>query len=171
MNSFYLCVDSDEHSTKICEHKPLWPLKPMEWIGSILFGLIMLLSNVAGIGGGGIAIPMIQIFFGWEDLKKAIAISSFSICCSSFGRFFFNWKERHPEKPSMSAIDYGLTNIMMPLALIGTQVGAFLYLLLPAMIINIVLTLLLLYLWVKSCRKMFSIIQKEREDEAKAKKE
>ena len=67
----------------------------------------------------------------------------------------------------MSAIYYGLTNIMMPLALIGTQVGAFLYLLLPAMIINIILTLLLLWLWVKSCRKMFSIIKKEREDEAK----
>jgi len=77
----------------------LWPLKPIEWVGTILFSLIMLLSNVAGIGGGGIAIPMVQIFFGWEDLKEAIAISSFSICCASFGRFFFNWKERHPEKP------------------------------------------------------------------------
>jgi len=38
----------------------------------------MLLSNVAGIGGGGIAIPMVQIFFGFSDLKFAIAISSFS---------------------------------------------------------------------------------------------
>lgn len=80
----------------------------------------MLLSNVGGIGGGGIAIPMVQIFFGFDDLKKAIAISSFSICCSSFVRFIFNWKERHPEKKSMVAIDYGLTNVMMPLALIGT---------------------------------------------------
>ena len=59
MNSYYLCVDSDDHPTKICEHKQLWPLKPIEWVGSVLFGLIMLLSNVAGIGGGGIAIPMV----------------------------------------------------------------------------------------------------------------
>ena len=119
-NSFYVCVENDDYEYKICEHKTLFPLKPIEWIGSILFGLIMLLSNVAGIGGGGIAIPMIQIFFGWEDLKKAIAISSFSICCSSLARVFFNWKDRHPEKNSMTAIDYGLTNVMMPLALIGT---------------------------------------------------
>jgi len=69
----------------------------------------------------------------------------------------------------MAAIDYGLTNIMMPLALIGTQVGAFLYLVAPAMVINIILTLLLVWLWIKSCIKMMAIIKKEREDESKAK--
>lgn len=165
VSAFYVCNEHDDYNHKICEHKPLWPLKPIEWAGTILFALIMLLSNVAGIGGGGIAIPMIQIFFGWEDLKKAIAISSFSICCASFGRMFFNWKDKHPEKPSMVAIDYGLTNVMMPLALIGTQVGAFLYLVLPALFINIILTLLLLYLLIKSCIKLRDILKKEKEQE------
>ena len=80
----------------------------------------MLLSNVGGIGGGGIAIPMVQLFFGWEHLKKAIAISSFSIFISTLTRFFYNWKERHPEKPNMSSLDYGLSTVMMPLTLIGT---------------------------------------------------
>lgn len=80
----------------------------------------MLLSNVGGIGGGGIAIPMVQIFFGFDNLKVAIAISSFSIFCSTITRFVYNWKERHPEKPNTTSLDYGLSNVMMPLTLIGT---------------------------------------------------
>ena len=133
----------------------------MEWLGTFLFSFIMLLSNVGGIGGGGIAIPMVQIFFGWQDLKKAIAISSFSICCSSFGRFMYNWNEPHPEKKTMRGVDYGLTNVMMPLALIGTQVGAFVYLACPALVINILLTVLLIFLWIKSILKMIEVIKKE----------
>jgi len=54
VNSYYQCSKD-----LVCVHKPLWPLKPIEWLGSVLFGLIMLLSNVGGIGGGGIAIPMV----------------------------------------------------------------------------------------------------------------
>lgn len=71
----------------------------------------------------------------------------------------------------MVAIDYGLTNVMMPLALIGTQVGAFLYLVLPVLFINIILTLLLIWLFVKSLIKMRDIIKKEKlaEEEKAAK--
>ena len=122
----------------------------------------MLLSNVGGIGGGGIAIPMVQIFFGWENIKEAIAISSFSIFVSTFTRFFFNFSERHPEKKNTTAIDYGLSNVMMPLTLVGTQVGAFLYLVLPTLVINIVLTLLLTYLWIKSLFASLNIYKKEK---------
>ena len=128
----------------------------------------MLLSNVGGIGGGGIAIPMVQIFFGWADIKEDIAISSFSIFISTFTRFFFNFNERHPEKKGTTAIDYGLSNVMMPLTLVGTQVGAFLYLVLPTVAINVVLTLLLIYLWVKSTISAINIYKKEKEKERNA---
>jgi len=130
----------------------------------------MLLSNVGGIGGGGIAIPMVQIFFGWSDLKKAIAISSFSIFISTLTRFFYNWKERHPEKKNMGSLDYGLSNVMMPLTLIGTQVGAFVYLMCPVLVINVLLTILLLWLWVKSMRKAVDITRAERKAEKESAK-
>jgi len=154
----------------VCEHKPLWPLKPIEWLGSFLFAIIMLLSNVGGIGGGGVAIPMVQIFFGWSDLKKAIAISSFSIFISTFTRFFYNWFERHPEKKRMGSLDYGLSNVMMPLTLIGTQVGAFVYLMCPVVVINVLLTVLLIWLWIKSMMKAKDIYQAERKAEAEIEK-
>ena len=79
LDQFYVCKENPLSlaSGKRCAHKGLFPLLPIEWLGTFLFSIIMLLSNVGGIGGGGIAIPMVQIFFGWDDLKKAIAISSF----------------------------------------------------------------------------------------------
>ena len=73
----------------------------------------------------------------------------------------YNWNEPHPEKKTMRGVDYGLTNVMMPLALIGTQVGAFVYLACPALVINILLTVLLIFLWIKSILKMIEVIKKE----------
>jgi len=31
----------------------------MEWVGTFIFASFMLLANVGGIGGGGVAIPLI----------------------------------------------------------------------------------------------------------------
>jgi len=52
----------------------------------------MLLANVGGIGGGGVAIPLAMTFFNLS-MKPAVAISSFSIMCSTLARFFFNFDE------------------------------------------------------------------------------
>ena len=100
-------------------------------------------------------------------MKKAIAISSFSIFVGTLTRFFYNWKERHPEKPNMGSLDYGLSNVMMPLTLIGTQVGAFVYLMCPVLVINVLLTLLLLWLWIKAMLKARDIVKMERAAEKK----
>ena len=120
----------------------------------------MLLANVGGIGGGGIAIPMCMYFFGF-DTKPAIAVSSFSIMFSTIGRFFFNFKERHPEKKKMVAIDYSMTNVMMPLTLIGTKIGAFVYMTFPDLLILIILTVLLFVLSITSTKKAKAVYLKE----------
>ena len=52
--------------------------------------------------------------------------------------------------------------VMMPLTLIGTQVGAFLYLVCPVLIINIILTLLLIQLWIKSTISAINTYKKEK---------
>ena len=137
ISDFYTCQknprDPDDDQ-KVCVHKDLFPLRPREWIGTFAFALFMCLANVGGIGGGGIAIPMCMYFFGF-DTKPAIAVSSFSIMFSTIGRFLFNFNERHPEKKKMVAIDYSMTNVMMPLTLIGTLIGAFVYITFPDLLI------------------------------------
>jgi uncharacterized membrane protein YfcA len=127
-------------------------MQPKEWVGTIVFSFIMCLSNVAGIGGGGVAIPLAMYFFNLST-KPAIAISSFAIMVSTLARFFYNFNERHPEKITCCAIDYNMTNVMMPLTMMGSLIGAFFYLLFPDLVITIILTVLLIVLSYESAKK------------------
>lgn len=80
---------------------------------------------------------------------------------STLARFFYNFNERHPDKPTCCAIDYNMTNVMMPLTMIGSLIGAFFYLLFPDLVITIILTLLLCVLSLESGRKFLEIYRKE----------
>ena len=128
----------------------------------------MLLSNVAGIGGGGIAIPLAMYFFNLS-MKPAIAISSFAIMLSTITRFIFNFHERHPEKPGCVSIDYGMTNVMMPLTLLGSLVGAYFYKSFPDLILLIILTFLLILLTWESGKKFLKMRDAETLKENKGK--
>lgn len=126
----------------------------------MVFAFVMLLSNVGGIGGGGIAIPLVMVFFNFS-MKPAIAISSFSIMCSTLARFIFNFSERNPDKKNSTSIDYGMTNVMMPLILVGSLIGAYVYIAFPDIAIQVILTLLLFVLMLESGRKFREIYRKE----------
>ena len=61
----------------------------------------------------------------------------------------------------MVCIDYGMTNVMMPLTLIGTLIGAFVYITFPDMLIVVILTILLLILSIASASKAVEVYKKE----------
>ena len=44
----------------------------MEIVGTVLIGILLLISNVGGLGGGGAVIPLAMVFFGFNT-KQAIA--------------------------------------------------------------------------------------------------
>lgn len=162
-------VDSDceyypytlcDNETKFCYHKPMFPTTGLEIAGVIVFSIIKAASNVAGIGGGGITIPIVMQFF-YFTTKPAIAISSFAILVGSFARFAVNWREKHPEKPNVVSIDYGMTMVMMPTTLAGAQIGSFILITFPSLAIQIMLTIMLLFLTIKSAQKGCQIYKKE----------
>jgi uncharacterized membrane protein YfcA len=106
---------------------------PKEFAGIYVLAIIMGLGTMAGIGGGGIVIPLLMILFGF-DTKGAIAISGFSIFLCSVVRYIVNIKEMHPEKNAV-VIDYGLATIMLPTVLTGSLIGVFLNVMLPPLIL------------------------------------
>lgn len=108
-----------------------------------------------------------MVFFNFS-MKPAIAISSFSIMCSTLARFFFNFNEKHPEKPACTSIDYGMTNVMMPLTMVGSLVGAYVYVAFPDLVLQIILTLLLFVLMMESGRKFVQVYKKESAEMAEA---
>ena len=101
-----------------CLHKNVFPMELLEYFGIIVFALLMAMANIAGIGGGGVAIPIVMAFFHFNT-KPAIAISSFSIFMTTLARFVMNFKLPHPEKKHSVVIDYNLVTIMMPTTLAG----------------------------------------------------
>ena len=130
---------------------------------------MMALANIAGIGGGGIAIPIVMAFFVFNT-KPAIAISSFSIFMTTLARFIMNFKLEHPEKPNSVVIDYNLVAIMMPTTLAGAQIGAFILVVFPSLYIQIALIITLILLGAQSTKKAIDITKKENAAAAAKKK-
>lgn len=135
----------------------------------IVFSIVMALANIAGIGGGGVAIPILIAFF-YFTTKTAIAISSFSIFLTTLARFIMNFKEKHPDKANVVVIDYDLVTIMMPTNLAGAQIGALILVVFPSIIIQIILTLTLLALAIQSVFKAIEITKKENQAKLEAMK-
>jgi uncharacterized membrane protein YfcA len=142
----------------------------MEIVGLVTLSVLMMLCTVAGIGGGGITIPILQVFFVFE-FKEATAISGISILICSIARFIYNFGQQHPEKKAV-AIDYGLAIIMLPTVMMGSFIGVIMNAAMPDLILQVCLTLLLGFLTVQSAFKAREIMRKENEKlKAKKKKE
>ena len=122
-NPWYQCNFPENYNATsgdqgTCLHKGVFPMEVLEYFGIIVFALLMAMANIAGIGGGGVAIPIVMAFFHFNT-KPAIAISSFSIFMTTLARFVMNFKLPHPEKKHSVVIDYNLVTIMMPTTLAG----------------------------------------------------
>ena len=73
----------------VCKHKSVFPMKGLEFWGYFGVIAILVITNVAGIGGGGTVVPVLMIFMRF-DAKNAIALSNFSIFLSSLMRWIIN---------------------------------------------------------------------------------
>lgn len=143
----------------LCKHKPVFPLVPIEITGTVVLTILMALAVMSGIGGGGIIVSLLMVFYQL-DTKAAIAVSGFTILTGSLARYIITINARHPHKDA-PVIDYGIANVMLPTVLIGSLVGVFLNIILPALILQICLTLLLVVLSINSGFKAMEIYTKE----------
>ena len=78
----------------------------------------MPIAIMAAVGGGGIVIPMLMLFFKVEQ-REAIAISGFSITAGSITRFLMTFNQRHPKKDA-PCVDYSVVTVMMPAIFVGS---------------------------------------------------
>jgi uncharacterized membrane protein YfcA len=119
-------------------------MESIEIIGIVVLSILMMLCTLAGIGGGGVVVPLLSVFYSF-NFKEATAISGFSILICSLVRFVYNFKQMHPEKKAVS-IDYGLAIVMLPTVMMGSFIGVIMNAMLPELILQICLTLLLGFL-------------------------
>jgi hypothetical protein len=49
----------------MCTHKGIFPMYLPEFLGFLILPALVGLANVAGIGGGGITVPIVMICWGF----------------------------------------------------------------------------------------------------------
>lgn len=142
-----------------CKHKSVFPIHSVELEGTVILTILMTLAVISGIGGGGIIVSLLMTFYKLNT-HEAIAVSGFTIFMGSLARFFMVVNKRHPEKDA-TVVDYSLANIMLPCVLVGSLFGVFLNLILPALILQICLSCVLILLALMSGFKAVEIYRQE----------
>ena len=84
-------------ATRVCDHKDLWPLFDLEWLGLIFTGLWMILCLCGAHAGGGTLIPFFRLFFGLS-VVESIVISNLTVVVAGSIKFVTNFKHTHPLK-------------------------------------------------------------------------
>ena len=134
----------------------------MEVWGLISIFILIVISSMGGLGGGGSQMPICMIFFGF-DVKQAIGLSNASICVCSIYRYLYNFNKPHPLKNGQGVlVDYNVAAIMLPMAVVGASVGVIVNIILPDLVIIIILCLLLSFMSFTTGKKWCKIIDEER---------
>jgi len=117
----------------------------LEFWGFLAVIAILVITNVAGIGGGGTVVPVVMIFLRF-DAKNSIALSNFSIFLSSLIRYIINSSQSHPLKNGTGIlVDMNLAILRLPLIISGVSIGVILNILMPNIIIIASYALALIY--------------------------
>ena len=156
----YMKCGVNEKKPGICSRHKLFPPTGLEVGGWATFANFKALSNIAGIGGGGVSVPMAMGFFHLET-KPAIALSSFLIFVTGLSTFLLNFKSKHPEKPNMVLIDYNIVTIMVGTTLAGSHIGAMLLVVFPPLIIQVLLMITLIALFFNTLYQAITLTKKE----------
>ena len=125
------------------DHKSLFPLDSSDYIGVCCAIVGLMVAAGAGLGGGGILVPIYILVMGFSP-KHAIPLSNVTVFGGAIANAVLNANKRHPltDRP---LVDWDLILVMEPLTIGGALVGAFLNKVLPSELLVIMLVLLLAF--------------------------
>lgn len=63
---YWTCQNVTDHFDTVCVHKNVFPMHLNEFVGCFLITVTEIIANAGGTAGGGIIIPLIMIFYGFE---------------------------------------------------------------------------------------------------------
>lgn len=137
-------------------------------IASILCWLITSLAVAAGIGGGGLLVPMYYIALSLKQ-TRAVSLSKGTIFGVAIGNFFFISREKHPNA-NRPLIDYPTAIFMQGGELMGVVLGVVFNLLLPEVVTILLSAVVLGFNSYKTLTKAVTKYKAETAKFAKAKK-
>merc|ERR1712012_921232 len=152
--------------TFVCRHKHLFEGSAGVDVGAgILFFIISGLALSAGIGGGGLYVPLLMVVLDF-NVRQATAVSQACLSGGAATALIYNLRQRHPSglKPM---IDYDLVLLMGPCLLAGALLGSALNALAPGWVVLVLLMVILTYSAYKALAKAIETWRKEAAGECK----
>lgn len=143
-------------------HWPELQLNPRSVAAIILGGIGASLCTAAGLGGGGLFVPLFNLLLQF-DSKTSAALSNFMIVGGQSITLLMNLARTHPDHPGKPLIDFDAALLLQPNLLLGISVGVILNFMFPNWIITLLLILMLTYLTVNSYRSGVKRWNKESE--------
>mmetsp|Transcript_35998 Transcript_35998/g.45832 ORF Transcript_35998/g.45832 Transcript_35998/m.45832 type:complete len:453 (+) Transcript_35998:252-1610(+) len=132
-----------------------WPIA----IASIVSVLLGAIATSAGIGGGGLFVPLYALVLGY-GVKGAVPLSAATILGGALGKYLSTSKGKHP-KADRPIIDYNLATMIQSWELLGTVFGVIFNLIFPELLIVILLVIILGLSSFKTFRKGMQFYRKE----------
>lgn len=158
-----LATDEYKGASKDIEEFKWWQL----FLVCCLVLTLGALAAGAGIGGGGLFVPIYWLILGVGP-KAAVPLSKATILGGAIGNFVSIGRARHP-KADRPMIDYEASTFMQSGELLGVIFGVLLNMLLPSVFIIVFLVMILSYNALRTFRKGFAARKKEDAAAAAAK--
>lgn len=124
-------------------HKALIPfnLNDLFGIGGIFIAILV--NTVAGIGGGGIILPILVLVMKFS-LRQAIALSNLVVFGSALASAIVNLTKRHPNPfVDRPLISFDIVLLMEPITMIGALCGTYIGKIIPEIFLVISLGIVL----------------------------
>ena len=148
---------------EVCLHKDLFPLSQWDIIGGCVLFCGMALAATAGIGGGGLNVPVLILLFNFEP-KEATVLSNTAVLGNGLSQFFLNFRRSHPSDPTKPLIDWVAVAMLLPAQLGGAELGVIMESIFPSSVLLILSVVLLAF----AAAKTFVKGLKQRDKEAAA---
>jgi len=158
--------NADAQDVDKCKHKALFKITAGADVGAaITVFLVSGLALSAGIGGGGLYVPLMMIILQFTA-HESTGLSQALLAGGASSTLVYNMRQRHPSglKPM---INYDLALVMGPFLLIGALIGSSLNTAAPSWLILTLLTAVLSHSAWKTWNKAIKTLKKERAEEVK----
>lgn len=141
----------------------LFPLQTLDYVGFVCAIAGLILSAGAGIGGGGILLPVFILIFKFP-IKHAIPLTAVTVLGGAVANNVLNARKTHPKHPNRPAIDWDLIIQLEPMTIAGALIGAGLNNVLPDTVLVVMLFLLLTTTAYKTLQKASQLHAQESEE-------
>lgn len=118
------------------------------------------LASSAGLGGGGLNVPILLVLFGF-DYKTAVILSLCTVLGNYISQMTVNWNKSHPLNNARPLIYWDVVLVFLPAQLGGGNIGVIIGQIFPETILLFVAMAVLLYACWKTLKKAIKYFKEE----------